>query len=230
MYSIDSKYSLFYEKVHFVNVSKKAMINFIGVYDFGDISGEVWKRLTERLIEKVDKSENFDDEKEATFSIEEKKLFSGIINFLASKNEVDITSSSYFMNDDRYHPKNVVLNDNNNKCFLSENNINSWICFDFKNHSVKPSDYIIRSPRNEITNHYLKNWVVEGSDDKIQWEIIDKQENCDYLNGSGFVHSFKIENENLKSFRYIRLRQNGPNVFFSDYLAIQNFEIYGKLS
>lgn len=229
LYLTDSKYSPLYEKVQFINLSKKAIKEFVEIYDFNDISGVMWNKLTEMLIGQTDSKS---EENGLTFSVEEKKLLSGIINYLVNKssgNDIDITSSSFMNNDDRYHPKNVVFYGKSDKCFLSENEPDSWICFDFKNHAVHPTNYIIRSPKNEITNHYLKNWVIEGSNDKIQWEVLDKQIGCEFLVGSELIHTFTIRNQNYDTFRFIRLRQNGPNVFNSDYLAIKNFELYGRL-
>lgn len=229
LYLKDSKISPLFEKVQFINLSKNAIKEFFEIYDFNDISGLMWNKLAEMLI---GRSDSKSEEKGITFSVEEKKLLSGIINYILNKssiNDIDVTSSSFMNNDDRYHPKNVVLYENNDKCFLSENEPNSWICIDFKDCAVHPTDYIIRSPKNDITNHYLKNWVIEGSNDKIHWEVLDKQNDCEYLVGSGFVHTFTIQNQNYDVFRFIRLKQNGPNVFNSDYLAIDNFELYGRL-
>lgn len=230
LYSIDSKYSPLYEKVQFVNLSKKAMKKFVEVCDFNDITGETWINLTEILIKDNDKTQTKLNEEGITFSIEETKVLSGIISYLVKKseNEINITSSSHFLNNDLYQPRNVVSKDND-KCFLSENAPDSWICFDFKEHKVHPTQYVIMSPSSDLTNHFLRNWVIEGSNDNKTWEIIDRQRNCDYLNGSSFISTFTIDDQNFTEFRFIRLRQNGPNVYSQDFLAIKNFEIYGKL-
>ena len=138
-YQTDSKYSILYEKVHFVNLSKNAMREFVEVFDFSDITCETWRNLSERLTEDCDSKsgqhEKNLNEKGMTFSIEQTKLMSGIINYLvkketSSKEEISITSSSHFLNDHRYHPRNVSLYENSNVCFLSENVPDSWIRFE----------------------------------------------------------------------------------------------------
>ena len=81
------------------------------------------------------------------FVPDNEKLFSGIINHIQknkSENEINITSSSTYGSN--YNPTNSILYESRENIFCSENKPNSWICFDFKDHFVIPTDYTIRTP------------------------------------------------------------------------------------
>ena len=81
------------------------MKEFVGIYDFNDISGLMWNKLAEMLI---GRSDSKSEENGITFSVEEKKLLSGIINYILNKssiNDIDVASSS-FMNNKRLFSKN----------------------------------------------------------------------------------------------------------------------------
>ena len=81
----------------------------------------------------------------------------GIINFLnkESKNNIDekikFTASGICSNSDL--PQNVALHNDHYKYFESSNNLNSWICLDFKDKRVIPTDF------KDNTN-YIRNWRI----------------------------------------------------------------------
>ncbi|KAK8883875.1 hypothetical protein M9Y10_042975 [Tritrichomonas musculus] len=146
------------------------------------------------------------------------------------KNEVVITSSSIYHNEAKFNPRNVTFYDDKEKWFCSQDDKNSWICFDFREHRVCPSYYTLKSANWGPNNGHPKNWVIEGSADNSSWSLLDEQRNCCILNGREIVHSFKIKNFDSNSeFNYIRMRQTGPNWCGDDYLGFKSFEIYGVL-
>lgn len=123
--------------------------------------------------------------------------------------------------------------DNINSHFQTNDEPNSWICFEFKNHRVIPSSYIIRTINSEDNDH-LKSWVIEGSNDNKNWIKIDEHSNDSSLKGKGRVHLFPIsKNANKQSFKYIRILQTGPcwlnNNDKSYYLLICSIDFYGTL-
>ena len=133
---------------------------------------------------------------------------------------------------DDYQPQNVILFDNQSKFFESTNSPNSWICFDFQESRVFPTDYTIRSPTVWNDNSpEPQNWVIEGSNDNSKWEVLSEEQNCKTLHGKGKIQTFQIKNKNLESneFRFIRLRQTGKNGHNNDYLIFDSFELYGDL-
>lgn len=148
------------------------------------------------------------------------------------RNEVNITSSSTTGHD---HYSMLDL-DNLSSHFHTNSGQNSWVCFEFKNHQVIPTSYIIRTINIENERH-LKSWVVEGSNDNSNennWIKIDEKTNDSSLKGSRRVHLFSIQkNYKRQPFKYIRIRITGPcwqnNNDQSYYLLIGSIDFYGNL-
>lgn len=119
---------------------------------------------------------------------------------------------------------------NQSNYFYTQNEPNSWICFEFKKCRIIPSNYSIRSNSNESNSLHLKNWVIEGSVDGEVWTQIDEQINCNSLNGRYYVHTFPLKQSQLEQeFKYIRIRQTGFNWSNNQYLELCSVEFYGKL-
>lgn len=237
LYLRDSNFSHFYEYVNFLNVTSKKMNDFIKIYDINDINNKIWEKISDRLHQPMFKStENLN--KTVTRYLKhdffyENQDFNGIINYFRFKtngkieNEVLITSSSNYGTD---LPVNVSLFDDINKVFQSGDQPNAWICFDFKEKRVIPFNYSIRSYYHYSKNaHHPKTWVIEASNDNETWVKIDEQKNCQSLNGRYLSETFKIENEDHREFRYIRMRQTGLSWGGSNYLTLDSFELYGTL-
>lgn len=126
-----------------------------------------------------------------------------------------------------YSPFNVMLFEDRNLYFCSENSYDSWICFYFKNHQIIPTDYTIRTVK--ANNFHLKSWVIEGSNDNCHWEMIDEQRDNFSLNGPGLVHTFHIYSSRPVKCQYFRLRIYGQNHSNTNNLVIESLEIYGTL-
>lgn len=235
------KYSSLYTYVIFSNISTFEMGEFIDLFDVDSISGEIWRSISNRLLFDVKKDQNVllnsnrytrkgilfkcqDDERENSFS--------GIIRHLlneASEGEIekviDISSSTY---SGQHIPNLAVSFDDEEKFFQSQSEKDGWLCFEFLGHRVIPTDYKIRSYSG--SPNYLKSWVLEGSDDKEKWEVIDSQQNCTLLEGKLLVHTFHISQEKQKVFRYIRIRITGSSCSYGYYyLTLNSFELYGNL-
>ena len=127
--------------------------------------------------------------------------------------------------------ENLLLNFENSQYIYINNKQNSWFCFDFKNHKIIPSHYSIKTIAASSNDRHLKNWIIEGSNDKENWTILDEQKNCSYLNGSNNVHSFQIDKQekNEQEFEYLRIRQTGTNWYGDYYFYIFSIEFYGKI-
>lgn len=113
--------------------------------------------------------------------------------------------------------------------FHSNGSSNQWICFDFNEHKVIPTDYTIRSQPYGPGNAHPKNWVIEGSNDNVAYEIISEEKNNSCLNKKSVVHTFTMNRQQDKEYRFIRMRLTGPNWNSNHYFYITSFEIYGKL-
>lgn len=239
LYVNDVKYSILYESVLFSNVSSETMSEFLSVFDKEDLSCGAWQQLSKRLSKKVEEEENLPNknrykEKVQTgliFVTSGQNDFNGILKHLLTQSngqiekEVGITASSV-SNGEYYQPKNVVLFDQQNYHFESESGKNNWLCFDFKNHQVNPTDYTLRTYEG---SYHPKSWVIECSNDNVSWDVVSEENDCSFTNGKNLIHTFKINRPNKKEYRYIRMRLTGPDWKNENHLRFSSFEIYGKL-
>lgn len=189
--------------------------------------------ITKNQLKKINKSERYNVHKGIPILYDENAKFKGIINYIRDNSkgglekEVGITSSSVFSNS--YDPQNALIFNDKNKRFLSDDIENSWICIDFKKHQIIPTNYSIKSFELNQNSAHPKSWVIEASNDNKNWDLIDERNNCPFLNGRNFIHTFKIKNQVHNKYRYIRLRQTKPNWAESNYLMISCIEFYGTL-
>lgn len=234
LYLSDKKYSKMFDYVDFLYVNEITISHFLSSFDIDDITTETWKSLSSRLEHQI--FYNDDDKPTQKVLIKkfpyENKDFQGIINFLRKEtngnieNKMTISSSSIY--NQSYEAKNIIVFEDIKKSFFSQNEKKSWICFHFNENSVTLSNYTLRSYFNTPNDH-PKTWVIQGSNDGQNWEDIDKQEDCPYLNGASLIHTFKIKKENRKEFSYIKLLQTDSNWYGRDFLLIDSIEFYGEL-
>jgi hypothetical protein len=88
-----------------------------------------------------------------------------IISFLKKENSnsVSIEVSSLYPSSS-YPITNLFVD--NNLSFATLNIPNSSICFSFHSHKISISKYFIRSCNSDKNTNWLKNWNLEGSNDK----------------------------------------------------------------
>lgn len=246
-YLESSENSNLYEFVLFTNVDSNTMKKFVEVVKFEDITGGIWESISSRLVEEVTNKEEQIKLHEARYKSKFKaqeqpkqsvfkeiqysnKGFEGIINYFKRnsdiKNEIDITYSSDNCGG-LNKPFDLIEYENGSKHFTTRNEENSWICIEFKNHKIIPTNYTIRS--NECSQGFFHplSWVIEGSNDKIEWNKLGEERNNRVLDGKNVVHTFPIQNK--QEIKYIRFRQIGPNSHNDHYLYISAIEIYGQI-
>ena len=110
--------------------------------------------------------------------------------------------------------------------FASDNKKDSWICYDFKKRRVAPMTYSIKS----IDDAYPRKWVLEGSEDGTagSWVPVNVRIDNTDLNDKFVTRAFTI-GYSRGSFRFIRLRQTGPNSRGDNMLCVSSFEVFGTL-
>lgn len=234
IYQKNSKYSILYEYVDFLNTSNSNIIEFITHFNIGDLTNGTWQTLQRRLYYEIVRKEKSSIHKyysnRVHIGYDDQVELDGIINFLRKNSnydifgEIKVTSSSY--EGENWNPKNVILYDDCDKIFGSVDKPNQWICFDFLDHKIIPANYTLK-----IHSGYqiINSWVVEASNDNENWDVIDKQRNCCCLTDSRPSHTFKVANPNNKEYRYIRIRQTGLNNSNHNYLILESVEFYGAL-
>jgi hypothetical protein len=135
----------------------------------------------------------------------------GIVNVSGStiygsrvaENAVDLLSISYFM---------------------SQNQPNQWLCYDFNNRKVRPTHYSIRVYPGSSD---LRSWVFEGSMDGSTWTELDRRTNDQTTNSSHQIGTFSIST-NLEC-KFVRFRQTDVNAGRTHSLILYAMEIFGDL-
>lgn len=105
---------------------------------------------------------------------------------------------------------------------------NSWVQFDFIDHAVSLSNYSLKTFIGGPNSGHLKTWVVEGSNDEKNWEEIDRRAGNSDLNDRNRFNTYDTSNKHF--YRYIRLMQTGKNHRGTDFLFLNNIELFGILA
>lgn len=256
-FTSDLSFASLLKHVYFEYLSVDRVQDFVEFAEknlLSQISADIWRKLSRRLIRvPVASDENTngrhasvlekapDSEPAASgtrvFKYDEQKPLNGIIAHLTrqcggnvhDKGVVEVTASSDFVGQ---VPKNAADLEADT-CFGSNNGLDTWLCYDFKDLKVTPTSYTIRSRFNgHVDAHNLKSWVIEVSNDGSEWQIVDQRDDNNDLNGRNIIHNFKISSEECRGpYRYVRLRQTGPNHYPGPYyyVNISSFEIFGSL-
>lgn len=234
----------FYELIEFANLSEKKFSEFLNDFDFNILTRKLWSKLLKCFyinIESYKQEKNNNNESSDSFypyEGNESHSFEGIIHHLTEKNggNVDtkgvIKLSSSSLYSCGYPPKNAVDFNDMNSYFLTNDNQNEWLKFDFIGLKVRPTHYSIRSRPDG--GYHTKNWVIEGSnsDSDNNWKILDARSNVNSFNGKLAVQTFKIELELKENecYRFLRMRLTGPNTGNCLYLSLTTFEFFGYLN
>ena len=217
-------------------------VAFIGEYMLDNMGRDVWARIARRLV-RVPVT-NPDDESVSarfvrqyeTYHFTPSNPLDGIIAHLTresggnvhEKGIIQVTASS--MQAQHYMPKEVV---SLAECsvFFTRSEENSWICFDFKDRRVSPTNYSIRSIYDGgCGSNNLKSWTIEGSSDGQSWVVLDRRENDNSLNARNVTRNFAIAStESPSSYRFLRIHQTGKNHANNDRLGLSSLEIFGRL-
>jgi hypothetical protein len=157
----------------------------------------------------------------------------GIISYLTDKYQgnvhtlriVNITASS--VGDiSRSHLPELVADLHSDTNFFTKGEPNQWICYDFRDSSVRPTHYSLLSYLTQAGNH-PRNWVIEGSNDGKLWIEFDRREENNELNGRSQTAIFQMSKS--EEVRMIRLRQHKLNHRQNHFLNIAAFELFGNL-
>ena len=239
----DSDFGLvsFYEQIQLNELSERKFVSFIQKLNSSQISHEMWTKLKKCFYMNLYSLEGLRSERYShhEFEFDENERFKGIIDYLTDESggnvsengTVIVTSSSTFNN--RY-PEYVVDLEDNNHYFMSDDEKNSWIKFDFGERKVRPTSYSIRS-RHDFGrgNHHLKNWCIEGSNSDLDddWKVLDTRNAISSLDNANAAQTFCIQEKMKKDecYRYLRLRETGVNTGGFYHIALSALEFFGFL-
>jgi hypothetical protein len=147
----------------------------------------------------------------------------GIISYLTKnhggnvheKGIVTITSKSVWSGD----LKNVADLTAHSR-FTSQNEPGQWICWDFGEMRVRPTNYTIPTIR-------LKSWVVEVSVDGHAWTEVDRQVGIQVFRYDWVTGSFAVSSPEVG--RFIRLTQTEKSHCGYHFLSLSAAEFFGIL-
>jgi hypothetical protein len=150
--------------------------------------------------------------------------YNGIISELrkADPNSVAVTCSNEY---DTNRKCQNVLNHDDSSYFLSNGLENSCICFEFIHKKVLLSSYLLRHYNND--SYALRNWKVEGSNDNVNWFMIDKRDNDQSLHRKLKEAIFQCQPSYPCSF--IKITQIGKSDADDFYMRLNFVEFSGKV-
>lgn len=169
-----------------------------------------------------------------SFDYKDDNELNGIINYLTVKThgnihdngtiELSCNSINPISMKTNYHPK-FLLNSNNDLGYLSSCEYrNIWILFDFKQMQIEISCYTIRIGHRTINQ--IKDWNIEISNDKNNWQKIDSHSDYPGLT-QNTTKTFNVEPNHFA--RYCRLNFEVKKNTNNRAIAFNAIEFYGKL-
>lgn len=219
------------------------------------IKKEIDEKTTEiksPRIKKVSKSEDdteseeddYEDEKIVEMKYNPKNKLNGILNHLSSicngnlhdNGVVCVTTNSIENDQKKFHPRVVIdkFNKKRHYDYRSKDIGNAFVCFDFgENRKVQLTNYVIESSHKPKGTCHLKNWKIEGTNNKNNWkDVLDVRNDVSSLRGEGKIADFDISSPNDKFYRYIRIHQSGKSWYqYNNHQKISfcNIEFFGKI-
>lgn len=232
-----------FEAVSFENLSSTGFQKFINLFDPSSMTTSLLRKISYSFDHK------HENQNEQNFELTNESLgrFHGIIYYLTTqcggnvheKGVVEIKGTS-IRNDLSLQPQVAADLFDLQSCFHSRNELNSTLTYDFKNFRVVPQSYSIRTnPWGGKGHYHLMSWVLEASNDEINWVTLDKKiedKSLDMINSENNFKCNRIakdDDDNAMSFRFIRIRNigqnSGSNQILNNVMNIGAIEFFGKL-
>jgi hypothetical protein len=166
------------------------------------------------------------------------KLKEGVITYLAAKcggnvhdkGVIEASSNSVHCDNLLYHARNAVdlQNHTSSSEFLTKNEPNSWICYDFKDMKMVFTHYsIIPVPYGANRSNHPRSWCIRVSMNGSEWTEVHRCDDNQELNGRNHIGTWSVYKR--MTCRYIRFRQTGKNYYNNDFLRFSGFEVFGVL-
>lgn len=114
-----------------------------------------------------------------------------------------------------------------NATYIAEYNTDqrNWLTYDFGSYALKPEYYTIMG-RAGYNANFLKNWILEGSNDNSNWDVLDTRVN-DTQQGQGIWGEYTATS--VKPYRYLRIRSTGVDSSGNNLVGFGEIEFYGTL-
>jgi hypothetical protein len=230
IWSLGESYSVLYGYVECRFLTLEGIEKFLSRLSEDTIDARLWGSVCRRLrCELADRSLRDSRFDRKHFGYNEKNPFDGILTDMGKKCGGNVHDNGVIVisvSSDSTRNSKCLVDRNWNDQWYSGNGDNSWVQFDFKERKVSVEHYTLKSGRD----FYPIRWELEGSNDQSNWLSLDKKEVYDLVGGQ-VAKTYACSNENCKnSFRFIRIRQFGPNNSGNYYFALNNVEFFGTLT
>ena len=163
--------------------------------------------------------------KKTTIPAPDKPKPDGIINAIVKKERgvvhISVSSTHYKY----FDPQNLLKLDNFHNIWYSDDKPDQWIIYDFAPFMVAPNKYYLRSSGCNFGEGHLQSWALLGSNDKNKWVELDKQMDCEKLNGGYKEVMFDCKSPSF--FRFLKIQQIGYNFRYDYSMQLSAFECFG---
>jgi hypothetical protein len=173
----------------------------------------------------IKKGERFDEPQGIIAGLRRRVGFSG-------GDVVRATGSRPLSGNDEYSPTNA-LHFETGDAFISvvdpegDPPRGSWLCYDFLGRRIVPRQYAIRTHDDPPGKEHLRSWIVEGSLDGNNWELLDSQRKNEALNGFRFIAMFPLAGTTER--RFVRITSMGKSHHRDWMIQIEAWELFGTL-
>lgn len=236
LFQKDDTFVNLFEYVIFQNLSNKSLQQFVESVSFEYINVNIWSHFSS-IVNPKSNSLSRKRYKSVLYNHNNscESLFDGIINYLSCKyhkkildlNIIKITSSSVNKNFPLRVPQNTIDYESPNY-FQSNNESNSWICFDFMDNRISPTGYSIKSrPDFGVGSDHLKSWKLEASNDNSNWITLDIKDNIQTLNSQNASSLFNFNSSDNQFYRYLRIIATEPMISGFNNMTIAAIEFFG---
>lgn len=222
-----------YVEIQYLSIKNvQLLIDSINNYELS-LHRPLWSSICRRLL--LDPSEDNSPENPRSIQKENKPLNceNGIFEYLRNESNGNPCAKCVInieTTDVNCGSKQNLFDKSQKTEFRLDNKSNGFILIDFKDKQVSFSKYYFSVPVQENGNYTgrPKSWMIEGSNDKNSWDLIDRKENITSLKDWGNSSSFSCSNVSNKFYRFIRINEI-INHQDNHYFLLSEIEFYGSI-
>jgi hypothetical protein len=226
---LGSEYSFLIRYVRWDSLSSTGNSKLLEMVRVERIDPVLWNSIRSRLQKTSPSSPDSQRSKDRLFR-HWSSDFAGLLHYLSEKCRgnvhrnglVAITASGTGTG---HQAVETIANFGQPSNWASNDAVNSWLMFDFKALRVSIEGYSVNSGP---TTSWLQRWAMEVWDRKRSWVRIDERSTTE-LRAPCVTRHFACRSASDEFYRYVRIRQTGPNHNNNHFLAVGNLEFFGRL-
>jgi hypothetical protein len=235
----DEDYRVLIEFVEAQYLSGLCIEDYISFVNCSEISRGTWLSICRRLSLDVSPPTGNKRVKDPTFPIpvDGSSPFRGIFHYLQDrwKQNPHLTGKVKLSANDEHGSRTFEVYDlisdvpKTGKWWGTRNtSIDHYMKCEFVDFKIRPFGYALKSHSTSWGSaHYIQSWRFEGSNDDLNWTILDTQTNTEAISGNDKEAVFKISTE--ESYRFFRLITGALNSSGTHQFSMQRFEIFGEI-